>query len=204
MDIRKDVLITGAYYHIFNRRINGCKIFVTAENYKFFLTKFTKYVGNYVDVFCYCLMPNHFHFVVKIKSQIELEKIVNVQNFDKGTNTGLHALRSIVSKQIGKFISSYSQAFNKVNNRHGALVESPFKRKRIETDEYLRNIILYIHSNPQDIWINFETYKFSSYQACTSKLKTNVCRDEVLSIFGDVENFIHTHKYPPKFDCGFN
>jgi hypothetical protein len=148
-------------------------------------------------------MPNHFHFLVKVKSEQEFESFVKVQNFDKAPKEGLHSYSAIVSKQIGKFISSYSQSYNKVNNRHGALLESPFKRIRIDSDEYLKNLILYIHLNPLDINQNFETYRFSSYQAIISKLSTNIVRDQVIQTFGDLENFIYCHRHPPKLDFKF-
>lgn len=200
MNIINDTLKPDCFYHIYNRGINGCQIFTKEENYIFFLNQFAKYLSEFLDVYSYCLMPNHFHFLVKVKSEIEIESFVKVQNFDKAPKEGLHSYNAIVSKQIGKFISSYSQAFNKVNNRHGALLESPFKRIRIDSDEYLKNLILYIHLNPLDINQNFETYRYSSYQAIVSELKTNIIRQAVIQVFGDLENFIYCHFHPPKFD----
>ncbi len=129
------------------------------------------------EVYAYCLMPNYFHFLVKIKSESEIKSFVKVQKFDKTiAGKGLHSLDSIISKQMGKFISSYTQAYNKVTNRHGALMESPFKRKRINSEEYLKNLIVYIHLNPLDIGINFKDYTFSSYKKVLSDAKTNLKR----------------------------
>ena len=157
-----------------------------------------------VEVYAYCLMPNHFHFLIKVKSKVALETFVKVSNFDKGNHSsGLHSSSNIVSKQMGKFISSYSQSFNKVNHRHGALLESPFKRIRVDTEEYLRNLIIYIHLNPTDIKMKYETYKFSSYLAFLSSSKTNIKREEVLTIFENTDNFKYCHTYPPKFDFKF-
>jgi len=90
-----------------------------------------------------------------------------------------------------------------MTNRHGALMESPFKRKRIDSEEYLRNAILYIHLNPLDLGINFEQYKFSSYKTVLSEAKTNLKRQETISIFEDIENLIYCHKNPPKLDFEF-
>ena len=182
MDIRNEILEPDAYYHIYNRGINSGKIFNATENYLFFLSKFATYLNPVCDVFAYCLMPNHFHFLIRVKSQEEIRAFVKVQNFDKGSinvpkvqnfdkgdnkedKKGLHAFDSVVSKQMGKFISSYSQAYNKVTNRHSALLESPFKRKRIDSEEYLKNLIIYIHLNPTDLKQDFETYTFSSYKS---------------------------------------
>ncbi len=54
----------GKYYHIYNRGNNKQKIFFDDENYLFFLSKFKKYLIPNIDVFAYCLMPNHFHFFI--------------------------------------------------------------------------------------------------------------------------------------------
>jgi REP element-mobilizing transposase RayT len=148
-------------------------------------------------------MPNHFHFLVKIKSESELNSFVDVQNFSKAPKDGLHSYNSLISKQFAKFFSCYTQAFNKVNSRHGALLESPFKRKKIQNSEYLINLIIYIHLNPIDINQDYQFYKFSSYLAIISFLKTNIVRDEVIEVFGDLNNFIYSHKHPPKLDFNF-
>ena len=268
MNIRNEILEPNAYYHIYNRGINSGQIFNTEENYLFFLSKFDKYLSSVCDVLAYCLMPNHFHFLIKVKSSEDLETFYKVPNFDKGAQEnlgnvpsktfvkvlnfdkgaqdfdkvgneifvkvqnsnkdaqkrngniasetfvkvpnfdkgvrenakGLHATDAIVSKQIGKFISSYSQAYNKVTNRHGALLESPFKRKRIDSEEYLKNLIIYIHQNPNDLKKKFESYKFSSYQAILSTAKTNVLRQGVLDVFDGLENFIYCHQQEQKID----
>ena len=205
MNIVNEIIEPDSFYHVYNRGINSCAIFQNQGNYLYFLNQFSKYLNEVVDVYAYCLMPNHFHFLIKVKSTEELETFVKVLTFDKdgSVKKGLHSSSNIVSKQIGKFISSYSQSFNKVNNRHGALLESPFKRIRVDTDEYLKNLIIYIHLNPGDIKMNYETYKFSSYLALLSNSKTNIMRDEVLTIFEDIDNFKYCHKYPPKFDFKF-
>lgn len=207
MNIRNDILEPDTFYHIYNRGINSEKIFTSDENFLFFLSKLTDYLNPVCNVYSYCLMPNHFHFLIKVKSESELKTFVKVSNFDKGDadsqNKGLHSFDSIVSKQMAKFISSYSQAYNKVNNRHGALLESPFKRKRVENETYLKNLIIYIHLNPTDLNLNFEEYKFSSYKSILSNSKTNLKREEVISVFGDIDNFIYCHKHPPKMDFNF-
>jgi REP element-mobilizing transposase RayT len=221
MNIRNEILVPEAYYHIYNRGINSGKIFSSDENYLFFLSKFATYLNPVCDVFAYCLMPNHFHFLIRVKKEEEIrnfakesntfvkvqnsnDTFVKVQNFDKGyQDKGLHTFDSLVSKQIGKFISSYSQAYNKVTNRHGALLESPFKRKRIDSEEYLRNLIVYIHLNPTDLKQDFETYNFSSYKSILSNSKTNLKREEVITVFDDLENYIYSHRHPSKFDFTF-
>ncbi len=194
MDCRVQPLEPDCYYHIYNRGINGTNIFKNDDNYSYFLRQFSKYVIEVADVFAYCLMPNHFHFLLKIKSEDSLACFIS-KNIKRSSvsKEGLHAPQNITSKQLSKFISSYTQAFNKVNNRHGALLESPFKRIKIDSEEYLKRLIVYIHQNPIDLDIDFRKFKYSSYQSILSNGKTNLMRDEALAYFGGYENFIFSH-----------
>ncbi len=91
----------------------------------------------------------------------------------------------------------------KFKNRHGALFESPFKGKRIENDEYSRNLILYIHRNPIDLNQNFKTYKFSSCKAIISDMRTDIKKQLVIERFDNLDNFIYLHKNPPKLNFNF-
>jgi REP element-mobilizing transposase RayT len=195
MDIRIQPLEPDCYYHIYNRGINSTKIFENDENYNYFLNQFSNYVLTVSDVLAYCLMPNHFHFILKIKSKETLEYFLknNIKS-PSIVNEGLHASHNIASKQMSKFISSYTQSFNKVNSRHGGLLERPFKRKKIDTEEYLRNLIIYIHQNPNDLNVDFRIFKYSSYKSILSKSKTNLMRDDVLNLFDGQENFIYCHE----------
>ncbi len=192
MDIRIQNLEPDCFYHIYNRGINGDKVFQEDDNYKFFMSQFLKYLNSVCDLYAYCLMPNHFHFVIKIKSQMELFKFFG-ENNKRSNNKGLHSVNSLPSKQLSKFISSYTQAYNKVFDRHGPLFESPFKRKIIDSEQYLKNLIIYVHQNPIDIQKDFKTYKFSSYITVLSSLKTNLKRNEVIEYFDDLENFVFCH-----------
>jgi REP element-mobilizing transposase RayT len=199
MNIRDEILEPDCFYHIFNRGINGNLIFSEEQNYHYFLQKFSKYLNEVCDVYAYCLMPNHFHFLIKIKSSEELDVFISKHTKNQTNIKGLHAATNIVSKQIGKLISSYSQSYNKVKKRHGPLLESPFKRVRITTNEYLINLILYIHLNPTDLGILIQDYKYSSYLAMISKAQTNIKRNEVLNLFENLDNFIFCHNQEKEF-----
>ncbi|ALR29968.1 MULTISPECIES: hypothetical protein [Chryseobacterium] len=182
MRIRESHLEPDRFYHIFNRGINSKLTFLNNENFNFFLRKTKVYILPYFDIYAYCLMPNHFHFILKVKSDIELP-----EDFKK---TGLHSEACFFSKAISKLISSYTQSFNKVYQRSGPVFESPFKRIPINSEEYLRNLIIYIHQNPD----NFHQYKFSSYLAMISDSKTNIQREKVIELFDDPINFVECHQ----------
>ena len=183
MKIREEAIEQGRYYHIFNRGVNSKIVFLNNDNYLFFLRKVEKYIFPYFDILSYCLMENHFHLILRAKDIIEFQD-------KKFKEKGLHSEDAVYSKSIAKLISSYTQAFNKVYQRSGALFESPFKRIKIDSEEYLRNLILYVHQNPND----FENYRFSSYRAIISQSATKIQRQEVLDIFGDKENYIFMHR----------
>ncbi|MGH2575336.1 MAG: transposase, partial [Ignavibacteria bacterium] len=62
--------IPGYYYHIYNRGNNREIIFYMDDNYKYFLKRFDKYLSIHLDVLAFCLLPNHFHFLVKVKENL--------------------------------------------------------------------------------------------------------------------------------------
>ncbi|WP_228412038.1 transposase [Chryseobacterium sp. KLBC 52] len=150
VDIRTAPIEADCFYHIYNRGINGEAIFKSDRNYLYFINKVSEFLIPVCDVYAYCLMPNHFHLLIKIKSDLELSSFIVDQNFGEALKNGLHSPQNIFSKQFARIFNSYSQAFNKENKRHGALIESPFKRKLITSDKYLINSIIYIHQNPQN------------------------------------------------------
>ncbi|RQP13945.1 MAG: hypothetical protein EAS48_02690 [Chryseobacterium sp.] len=182
MQIREDVLTPGKVYHIYNRGVNSKLVFLNSENMSFFLRKASYYLLPVFDIYAYCLMPNHFHFILQPK----IESDRRPQQFKE---KGLHSENSLYSKAIGKLISSYTQAFNKVYQRSGSVFESPFKRIAVETEEYLRNLIIYVHQNPAD----FRNHRFSSYRSIISNAETSICRERVLELFGGKNNFIICH-----------
>lgn len=203
MSIRNEIIEPDHFYHIFNRGNNKQSVFNNEDNYKYFLTKLNDYSRPVLDIYAYCLMPNHFHLVIKVKSEIELEKFSQTTSKRKTFHNGLHAKDKIVSKQIAKLLSAYTQAFNKRNNRSGSLFDSPFKRKRIDSETYLRNSVIYIHQNPKDIGENYKTYKYSSYTKILSNSLTTVKRQEVIELFDDLDNFKYLHNRNMELDDDF-
>ena len=200
MGIRNQILEPDTYYHIFNRGNNRQKIFLNNDNYIYFLRTMKRFLLPVLDVCVYCLMPNHFHLIIKIKSANELGIFFQKNKNTQGNLKGLHASNKIVSKQFAKLFSAYTQAFNKQHSREGSLLDSPFKRIKIDSEAYLLNSIVYIHQNPIDLGVDFRSYKYSSYPTIVTSLKTSLKRNEVIALFDDVENFKYVHNRTSDFD----
>ncbi|MCU0326727.1 MAG: hypothetical protein MUF45_15990 [Spirosomaceae bacterium] len=186
-------LIPNQYYHIYNRGINGEKLYKNPTNYTYFLKKYHQYIYPIADTFAYCLMGNHFHISLKIKSVEEL----TLTGFE--TRSGLKTpedYSKFISKQFSHLFNSYAQSINKAFGKTGGLFETPFKRELIENDEYLKQLICYIHLNPikHNFTDNFRTYPHSSFQSILSDKPTNLRRLEVIELFGGLNVFIEYHE----------
>ena len=185
----KAILESDNYYHIYNRANGREKLFVNDTNYNFFLKQYEFYISPIADTFAYCLMPNHFHFLVKIKSEEELRSLSGFQ-----TLTGIGVSKKL-SQQFSHFFNSYTQAFNKQQNRKGGLFSRAFNRKRITSEGYLKNTINYIHQNPitHGYTKELDTWKFSSYNSFLSNKSTRIQKQEAFGLFHDKQNFIDYH-----------
>jgi len=148
--LRKCDFAPGEYYHIYNRGNDKRPIFLNHGDYFRFLLLL--YVANHrqpihlsdwqgkslpmsviwsknygeklVDIGVYCLMPNHFHLLVREREEAG------------------------ISKFMKKLLTGFSMYFNKKHNRTGKLFEGPFKASHVNNDRYLNYLFAYIHLNP--------------------------------------------------------
>jgi len=97
--------------------------------------------------------------------------------------------------QFSHLFNSYAQAFNKRFDRTGSLFQHPFKRKLIDNEHYLKQVILYIHNNPRHHGFCSHPieYPWSSYLTCISVKPTRLRRKEVLGWFDSEANFRQVH-----------
>ena len=181
----------GNFYHIYNRANGKERLFMGEDNYLYFLQQFKKYISPIADIYAYCLIPNHFHFVILIKSEKELNVF-----FAEKLSKGSKPLESLLSLQFSHCFNSYTQAFNKKHKRKGSLFSPNYKRKLITEKEYLQQVILYVHLNPvkHQLEKDFTNYKYSSYQSMISEKPTLIKRNEVIELFDDIENFKFVHQ----------
>lgn len=188
---RKVSLATDEFYHLYNRGVEKRDIFVQPRDYQRFRQTFFYYqfvgpkpkfsyttkgnlrifkplsINKLVEIICYCLMPNHFHFLVR-------------QLLDNG-----------ISNFISQISNSYTKYFNTKYERNGGLFQGTFKATRIETDEQLIHTSRYIHLNPlvSGVTKYLENYHWSSYPEYFSNNEITCNPKEVLSFFRNPKKY---------------
>ncbi|QKG79482.1 hypothetical protein [Tenuifilum thalassicum] len=188
----------GCYYHIFNRGINGTPLFYVPDNYLHFLRLYDKYISPIAYTFAWCLMGNHFHLLVRIKEENEVI-VTSLPNPVRVLNhVWVSSNKTLKSPHLyfSNLFNSYAQAINKQQHRTGSLFERPFHRLKISSEEYLQNLVVYIHQNPthHGFTNDFRNYPWTSYGSIISTKPTKVERETVLEWFNGKENFIEVHR----------
>jgi len=184
----------NTYYHIYNRGINGESIFKNENNYGFFLLQYSKFIEPIANTYAYCLLGNHFHFLIKTKSEKEIvESIDKLDGKEKWISESID-LKSgsfYISNQFAKFFNSYTQSINKAENRTGSLFESPFRRIEVSSNSYFSHLVYYIHNNPKKHGFvpDFRKYRYSSYNSHLTVFQTKLKREELLEWFGNREQY---------------
>lgn len=201
MPLRTTPLVTNQIYHILNRGSGAIPIFNSDWDYKKFLQimfyyqntkpplKFSRFFvlsktekekilkelrgknDFWVEIISYCLMPNHFHLLLK---QIK----------DGG-----------IFKLTHSFLDSYSHFFNLKNKRKGGLFEGRFRAIRVETDSQLLHLSRYIHLNPYSSYLvkdfaQLINYPYSSLPEYLGLTSQSLCNKEiVLSSFSNIDDY---------------
>jgi REP element-mobilizing transposase RayT len=201
MKNRKAILIPGGFYHIYNRAIGDEVIFKSIQNYEFFLNSFRNYVEPVASICAFCLMPNHFHFIVQVKPPDEVlnnlkNKTLISKYLNASTNDPEKVFNHLISKQFSNFFNSYAQAYNNERKRKGNLFIRCYNRIRIDSDEYFKDSIVYVHLNPIKSGMCFQLneWRFSSYRLFVSKKQSWIDRDVTIDFFDDLNNFIFVHQ----------
>ncbi|MBI2040099.1 transposase [Candidatus Microgenomates bacterium] len=190
MPYRVIPFINEEFYHLYNRGLEKKDIFTQNRDYSHFIKTFFYYqIQNpkpkfsvyrrtsifpvdpskkIVDIICYCLMPNHFHLLIK-------------QLKDGG-----------ITEFMRRFILSYIKYRNLKYKHQGPLLNGPFRAVRIETDEQLIHVSRYIHLNPlvSKLVKNLNFYSWSSYRAYIGlEDSPALAKEEILSFFKSPEGY---------------
>jgi REP element-mobilizing transposase RayT len=169
---RKIHFFAGGVYHVYNRGVQRGLIFQETENYHFLLRLIGKEAsGCGVGIIAYCLMPNHYHFLLRQK-----------------TDTS-------ISIFIQRIFNAYTKAFNKRFSRTGTLFETPFKSIHVDSDAYLLHLCSYIHRNPIDsmppLVSSIDEWPYSNYPEWVGK-RNGVLFDRecVKQLMQDVPDYV--------------
>ena len=202
-------MLPGSTYHIFNHANGRENLFSEHKNYDFFLGRLSMHVLPVAHIYAYCLMPNHFHLLLKIRNEDELVKYfaLKKQTIEPG-NVALPAeqvngingelLIKKISKSFSNLFNSYTQAYNKMYDRRGSLFIPNMKREEVNNDGSFCKVVHYIHANPvhHQFVKAIDKWPHSSYQIFLSKGSTKLDRQYVLDIFGGLDWFIKYHQQP--------
>lgn len=164
-------LTEGELYHVFNRGNNREIIFPREQNYRYFLDGVKKYVVGYCDILAWCLMPNHFHFLIHANAAsvpLITDGSIDRQQFSQG---------------VKQLLSSYAKAINKQERRTGSLFQQKTKAKCAVGDKkgYARTVFHYIHQNPLKAMLvsRMEDWEFSSFNEYTGRETNRICNQEL-------------------------
>ncbi len=177
----------GHYYHIFNRGVNRTNIFNEDRNYAHFLTLYARHVSPVVDTFAYCLLGNHFHLLVRIRTEPVADR----------SGSELPGQRSVI-QAFNNWLNAYAKAINKAYDRTGSLFQRRFGRLAVTSERHLVAVVHYIHYNPQKHGFvkNFRDWPHSSYDALLSDKPTRLARSAVLDWFGGQQELRRVHAFP--------
>ena len=155
---------SSTVYHVYNQSNNFEPIFRNDGNYLHFLRKLRIHILSCADILCYCLMPDHFHLLLRPNelgcSPSNVRRTLQRDEDDKTV-----AYQQQLSHQIKILLSSYTRGYNRQHNRRGSLFRSGTKAKPASVDlispelllskpnwwsfsSYLYNCFTYIHQNP--------------------------------------------------------
>src|ERR1700730_933820 len=181
-------LLADGIYHLVSRANGNEKIFIEERNYPFFIRKFKRHILPIADVFSYCLLPDHFHFLLRIKP---IEIIQNYFGIKKPGKDFVHDLASdFIMERFYNLLNSNTKYFNKTYDRKGALFIDYLIRVEIEDEIQFCSTASYIHKNPvhHEYCKSMNEWRWSSYNDDSFILK-----EELISWFGGEDTYIKYH-----------
>lgn len=176
-------------YHVFNRGVEKRKIFMDEQDYNIFLFYIFIYIApledvlkkypllplrlqgrnlsSEIEIVSYCLMPNHFHLLIKQNN------------------------KDSISKFIKQLTNAYTLYFNQKYKRVGGLMQGRFKAVDIDTDDLLIHISRYIHLNPVEAGLtkDIKSYKWSSLSGYLDNSNSFISKNIILNYFSSPKGY---------------
>jgi len=163
-------------YHVYNRGNDRQPIFFSRANHLFFLQKVRDSIRPRCELLAYCLMPNHFHFLLLATADTLKTKLIG--GVDK----------NVLSEGFKSVLSSYTQAINRQEGRTGSLFTQNTKAKELSGPDYGFTCFQYIHQNPARAGFvkRLEDWEFSSFRDYTGLRAGTLCNQERAKILLDL------------------
>ena len=158
-------------YHVYNQGNNQQQLFYAEDDYKRFLELYSSYVLPYSDVLAWCLIPNHYHFMLSVK-----ENCVPVMQGN--------IMLDSVSNGFRNLSGAYAHEYNKAYHKSGSVFRPKTKSKNLSDDKsfmsYL-NCFYYIHQNAwrHGIVSHVSLWKYSSYHFYAGTRKQSICNSDL-------------------------
>jgi putative transposase len=159
---RKESFIKDHYYHIYNRGVDKNPIFFNSENYLYCLHLVKRYKARYgISVIAYCLMPNHYHLLLRQDGDIPIYRFINA------------------------LFNSYVQAVNRQQNRRGTLFQGRYQYVHVDREEYIVHLCRYIHLNPvkANLVSRPEEWEYSNYREWTDLRMGSLKNQDFISAY---------------------
>ncbi|MBK9150832.1 MAG: hypothetical protein IPM26_07460 [Saprospiraceae bacterium] len=191
-------LLPDHIYHVFNHAVGNENLYRETANYQYFLDLAVKHIIPVMDVYAYCLLPNHFHFLIRVKDIHQLIQSYTIQKekeppFDTDWS-------KYVMQQFSNFCNAYTKAYNKRYNRRGALFLDYLKRSQIYGVEYFCNCVHYIHYNAvyHGLCGKIEDWYWTSFHTMLRVAPSKIDRSVVIKTFEGKHQFLSFHSGKPK------
>ena len=168
-------------YHVYNRGNNSDRIFFQPRNYEYFMVKMKKHIAPQCNLLAFCLMPNHFHFLVQATKR-SLTKVKSA-----------HIEMNHFSKGLKDLLGGYTKGINSQEHRTGSLFTKSTRIKKTQdwtlNLDYSTACFNYIHQNPlrAGLVTNLKEWVFSSYHEFLSRRQNGLCNIKIAMALIDME-----------------
>lgn len=177
----------GEIYHLYNHANGFENLFKQPEDYEIFLSKVVRNTAPVARYYAYCLMPNHYHFLLRIREEEEIYKLIRNNDLSKK-----------ISRSFANAFAGYTLAMNNKYDRYGSLFTQNMRNRPVLNELDFCGTVHYIHANPvhHGFSSGIEKWPYSSYNNIVQNDSHWLDTKSVLEHFGDLHEFLQYHKKP--------
>ncbi len=178
------------FYHLTYSNEND-KLFRQEKNYQFFLKKYFHYIQPIAETFAYCLLPNSFEILIKIKEEQEFASFFNFEINGKNSKFHEKFILKYISQQFDNLFTDYQNEYNSIFGEKNLFFDKNIETKNIQTKEYFVNTVKNIHLKPvnNNFAKEIEEWKFTSYNSFFAEGEQQVKIKTIIDYFGSIYKF---------------